>query len=150
MRTIQPLSLFFTLLLCPLLVLGEETVKTEQSPVKFYLFWKSLKPEMKEHYIKGYLQGWSDAGSVNALAINALEKDPKNPIDTLQTLTPMFDVADTSSHDLVVAIDDYLKDDSFHASSATRVIAAVRAKQASRDFKMASESEGEAEPQPTP
>lgn len=96
------------------------------SSVKFYTLWKSMKPEIREQFLSAYLQGWSDAGSIHKLALDALEKNPAAAAQTFETLTPMYDTSDVTPHDLAEAIDNYFKDENTRAVPLGRVIAIAR------------------------
>jgi len=69
--------------------------------------WKNLKPNEKQLYIAGYLNGLRDTEEVVSIAAEYVEKNPALVAQTLKKVQQLCSVSDVGAGALVPEIDAY-------------------------------------------
>jgi hypothetical protein len=94
----------------------------------FLPVWKLLTLNEKQQFISGYLQGWRDAALVTDIAINYVKKNPERAIASLEGIKVLYRLKNSSSSQIVEAIDEFYADPENQNAPLSRAVTAARSK----------------------
>lgn len=92
----------------------------------FYPTWKLLSNEEKQHFIAGYLQGWSDARRVTDIAINYIKENPQKAVEGLEGIKKIYDLTALGPEAVVREVDSFYNEHSNQNASLSAAITAAK------------------------
>lgn len=112
--------------LAALLPLFSRAGSAEQGEGSFLPTWKLFNSQEKQHFIAGYIHGWSDAARVVDVAIDYVKDHPDKAIDTLQKVKGVYDMESITPDALSREIDKFYADPDHSDAPLTRAISSAR------------------------
>lgn len=101
-----------------------ESLPGDQSP--FLPTWKLLRGDSKQQFVAGYLFGWRDAARVTDVAIEYVQQNPNNAVQSLEKIKGLYDMNDLTADMVVRELDRYFSENDSKDATLPQAITAVR------------------------
>jgi hypothetical protein len=115
------------ILLSMWLVLAVAPALADESKT-FLPTWRLLTAEQKQQFMAGYLMGLSDASEVTDIAIEYVQQNPKQAVESLSQLKRVYDMSLLSPREVAKEVDLFYADTNNKDKALTAAVSAARGK----------------------